>query len=98
MTARHLLPPSDGTRYRQLTLGLDRAGGLTLTFHEMGATEEAAWGADDCEIALEMDAKAVNRLAFALLCERLTGQPDGLEHLRAFCEDHDVQHTVACWT
>ena len=95
---RHLLPPSDGTRYRQLTLALGGRGDLTLTSHEMGASLEAAWGADDNETTLHLSGEAVAQLAFVLLCEKLQGQPDGLERLAALCEQHGIETALACWT
>lgn len=96
--ARHLLPPSDGLRYRQLTLALGPDGGLALTAQERGASLEAAWGADDCEIALRLAAPAVARLALALVAERLQGRIDGVERLRGLCEAHGVAYELACWT
>jgi hypothetical protein len=95
---RHLLPPSDGARYRQLTLALGGSGDLTLTSHEMGASLEAAWGADDNETTLHLQGEAVARLAFALLCEQLKGQRDGLERLAALCEQYGIETELACWT
>jgi hypothetical protein len=96
--SRYLLPPSDGTRYRQLLLDLDARGGLVLTYHERGASLEAAWGADDCEATVRIDNKALGRLAQALLRERLEGRVDGLGRFLAFCEAHDIEHETACWT
>jgi hypothetical protein len=95
---RHLLPPSDGLRYRQLTLALGAGDDLTLTAHEMGASPEAAWGADDHEVTLSVPAQAAARLAFVLLAEQLKGRGDGLERLLALCERHGVDHELACWT
>jgi hypothetical protein len=95
---RHLLPPSDGDRYRQLTLTLGTSGDLTLTSHEMGASLEAVWGADDSETTLHLRGEAVVRLAFVLLCERVQGQRDGLERLAALCEQHGIEAELACWT
>jgi hypothetical protein len=95
---RHLLPRSDGARYRQLTLVLGAGGGLTLTSHEMGAGLEAAWGADDNETTLTLRSEAVARLAFALLCEQLEGRPDGLERLASYCEQYGIETERACWT
>src|ERR1700722_12552612 len=73
-----LLPRSEGTHYRQLTLELDAGGALSLTWHETGAAPEAGWGVDDNEVMLRVRAGAVARLAFALLQERLQGQAEGL--------------------
>jgi hypothetical protein len=96
--SRYLLPPSDGTRYRQLALDLDERGGLTLTDHERGASLEAVWGADDREVTVRVDGDALGRLAQALLIERLGGRTDGLALFLAFCEAHDIEHETACWT
>lgn len=95
---RHLLPPSDGSRYRQLTLALGAGGDLTLTAHEMGASPEAAWGADDQEITLSLTPEATHRLAFVLLAEALKGRGDGFERLRGLCELHGLDHRLASWT
>jgi hypothetical protein len=95
---RHLLPPSDGQRYRQLSLALNAHGDLVLTAHEMGASLEAAWGADDLERTLTIPRQAVGRLAFSLLCEQLAGHADAFDQLAAFCEDYDLAHVEACWT
>jgi hypothetical protein len=96
--ARQLLSPSDGARYRRLALDLEANGDLVLTFHEMGAALEAAWGADDQEITLRIGGKAVPRLAHVLLSERLSGRNSGLAELVALCEEHGVEHELACWT
>jgi hypothetical protein len=95
---RHLLPRSDGARYRQLTLALGAGGGLALTSHEMGGSLEAAWGADDNETTLTLRSDAVARLAFAMLCEQLQGRPDGLERLASICEQYGIETELACWT
>lgn len=95
---RHLLPRSEGTRYRQLTLVLDASGGLTLTWREMGVTPEAAWGADDNEVTLHVRGEDAARLTFALLSERLEGRPDGLDDLLALCARNNVEHQLARWT
>jgi hypothetical protein len=95
---RHLLPPSEGARYRQATLTLSASGDLCLTTHEMGASLQAAWGADDDERTVSIPREAVARLAFALLSEQLAGHGDALDQLSAFCEDHCLAHTLASWT
>ena len=48
---RHLLPPSDGSRYRQLTLALGAGGDLSLTAHEMGASIRRPEGLGPATIA-----------------------------------------------
>jgi hypothetical protein len=95
---RHLLPPSDGSRYRQLTLAVGADGDLSLTAHEMGASPEAAWGADDHEVTLSLTPEAAGHLAFVLLAEELKGRGDGFERLLALCERHGLDHRHACWT
>jgi hypothetical protein len=95
---RRLLPRSEGTRYRQLTLELDASGAIALTWHETGAAPEAAWGGDDNEVTLRVRSDAVARLAFAMIEEQLRGRTDGLDQLRALCTRHGIEHDLACWT
>jgi hypothetical protein len=95
---QHLLPPSDGSRYQQLTLELSATGELSLTTHEMGLSPEAAWGADDHELTLSLSPEQTARLVFALLAEDLKGRRDGLDRLRTLCKRHGLDHRLACWT
>jgi len=69
-----------------------------MTSHEMGAAPEAAWGADDREVTLQLSGDALTRLAFAMLCEQLQGRADGFEQLLALSERHGLEPRLACWT
>ena len=64
----------------------------------MGASLEAAWGADDHEVTLSLPPEAVARLAFDLLAEQLKGRGDGFKRLLALCERRGIDHRLACWT
>ena len=81
-----------------MNLELDASGAITLLFHEMGAGEDAAWGADDEEITVHLDAEATSRMAFALLAAILKGRTDGPRALISLCEAHGVHPEVANWT
>jgi hypothetical protein len=93
-----LLPRSDGPRYRQVTLIVERSGALTLKAHEMGATLEAAWGLDDEEVTLTVAPDQVARLALALSAEILKDGRGATERLAAVCKAHDVPCRIACWS
>ena len=93
-----LLPPSDGARFRRLTLELETDGGITLLHHDMGGSDEAAWGGDDEELTVRLDPADAARLAFALLAERLKGRSDAVQALLTLCETHDVEAVTARWT
>jgi hypothetical protein len=89
---------SDGSRYRQTALAVEKDGAVTLSAHEMGAGLEAAWGADDEERTVSIPAEVVAKLAVALLAERLRGEADPIGALVDLCDAHGVAHRVACWT
>lgn len=81
-----------------MSLELDTSGAITLLFHEMGAGEDAPWGADDEEITVHLDGEATSRLAFALLARILSGRSDGARALISLCEAYGVHPEVANWT
>jgi hypothetical protein len=93
-----LLRRSDGPRYRRVTLIVERSGALALNVHEMGATLEAAWGADDEEVTLSVSPDEVGRLALALAAEVLKGGADAVARLGDICDSNDVPCRIACWT
>lgn len=95
---KRLLAPSDGARFRRMTLELEPDGGITLLSHEMGGSDEAPWGVDDEEIAVRLDPETTSRLAFALLAEVLKGRTDGVQALLTLCEAHGADAVVANWT
>ena len=95
---RALLGPSDGARRCKLVLELDETGSLTLLSHETGAGALAAWGEDDEEVTVRLDAGATARLALALLAERLKGRRDALQALAELCEAHGLESETARWT
>ncbi len=96
--AMELAAKSDGARRLGVRLELEADGALVLTSHATGAATEAAWGADDEEVCVRIEANEAARLAFALLVDRLRGRPDVARLLIDLCQAHDVEHAVANWT
>lgn len=92
-----LAPASDGARYRRVFLALE-ADGLLLSSHELGASLEAAWGADDEEVTVQIETRELARLALALVAERLAGGQDAVRALTELCDEHGVDYRGACWT
>ena len=64
----------------------------------MGASLEAAWGADDEEVVLSVPADQAPRLALALAAELLKGGEDAVRRLGEICDAHGVAYQVAHWT
>ncbi len=93
-----LSPPTDGARYRRVTLDVAGDGSVVLRTHEMGASLEAAWGVDDDEVTLSVPADQVARLALALAAEVLKGGDNALARLSDICQAHDLSCRVASWT
>jgi hypothetical protein len=92
-----LAPRSDGARYRRVTLAVDHDGVMSLSAHEMGGGELAAWE-DDEEVTLSVVSDQVARLALALAAEILAGGDDAVARLARICEKHDVPCRIACWS
>lgn len=95
---RDLIAPSDGARYRRLTLEIDADGSLLLTSHALGGSLEAAWGLDDEEITVRVPASHLPRLAMAAAAQCLQGRPDAAEAMIELCEANDVSFQAALWT
>jgi hypothetical protein len=93
-----LAPRSDGARYRRVTLSVEPDGEVVLRSHEMGASDEAAWGLDDDEVTLSVPPDQVARLALALAAELLKGGAGAVARLSDICEAYDVSCRVGCWT
>ena len=93
-----LAPRSDGARYLRVTLLIEPDGALVLRSHDMGATQEAAWGLDDDEVTLSVPAGQAGRLALALAAEFLAGGADAIVRLAELCEARDVPYRLARWT
>ena len=93
-----LTPRSDGARYRRVSLVIEPCGALVLRSHEMGASQQAAWGLDDDEVTLSVAADDVSRLAMALAAEMLKGGKGAVARLAERCEDYDVPYQSARWT
>ena len=93
-----LAPPSDGARYRRVTLIVEQDGALSLNLHEMGGAAGAEWGLDDEEVTLTVAPAHVGRLALALAAELLKGGSGDVKHLSEICQDHAVPCRIACWS
>ena len=95
---RDLIAPSDGARYRRLTLEIEADGSLLLTSHALGASLEAAWGVDDEEVMVRVPASQLPRLAMAAAAQCLHGRPDAAEAMIELCEANGVSFQAAMWT
>jgi len=79
-----------------------RAGGIALLSHDMGSGLEAAFGTDEIETFLEVDAADLPALAVALghagadplplLAARHRGDSMATSHLRELLSEHGIPH------
>jgi hypothetical protein len=93
-----LLRPSDGARYRRVTLAIERDGAITLHEHEMGAANDDVWGVDDRELTLSIPPDQVGRLALVLASEMLKGERQAARRLTEICEANELDCKIACWS
>ncbi len=89
---------SDGARYERVQAEAEADGRLVVRRHEMGGDDRAPWGEDDDEATLEIPARAVARLALALIDARYRGRRNAFDELREFCEANDITTRHARWT
>ena len=90
--------PSDGARYRRVTLAIERHGALTLHEHETGAGQDDGWGLDEHEFTFSIAPDQVSRLALILAGEMLKGEREVAKRLTEICEANDVYCKIACWS
>ena len=79
-----------------------RGGGIALLSHDIGPGLEHAFGTDDLETFLEIDATELRSLAAALsdatgdpmqlLAERYQGDSAATSHLRQLMSQHGIPH------
>ena len=79
-----------------------RGGGIALLSHDMGPGLERAFGTDEIETFLEIDAANLPALAAALgkatgdpitlLADRYRGNSMAQSHLRELLAEHDIPH------
>ncbi|MCB2065510.1 MAG: hypothetical protein KDE15_02590 [Erythrobacter sp.] len=82
---------------RTIDLHLNADGSLRLEGGDVGSQVEEVWGDSDYEFWVDIPASAVGRLAFALLAERLDGDPGAVDALAAFCQQHAVPCEGGTW-
>jgi hypothetical protein len=81
-----------------VTLAIDAAGALTLTTHDMGTADDAAWGIDDEERTLVVGSEDVALLACSLVAENLKDEPDPVGAFAKLCERFGISARLAWWT
>ena len=88
----------EGDEFRSVRLTVGPDGSVRLDAQDMGKFVQQIWGDDDYEFWVDVPARAINKLAFALLRERYAGRGGAVDEFRAFCEKEGIEHEWDSWT
>ncbi len=78
----------EGDPFRSVRLSINADGSVRL---DAQAVEEV-WGDSDYEFWVDVPAKALRKLLFALLREKYAGREGAVDEFRAFCKREAIEH------
>lgn len=82
---------------RTIDLIAEADGSITLSGGDIGQLVADHFGDSDWEFWTKIPAVAVQRLALALLFEKLNGQAEAWEELKSFCTTNHILHSSGDW-
>jgi hypothetical protein len=91
------LARKDGEDSVVILLRLCKDGAIRVDGQDMGPLVERTWAHDDYEYSVMVPAKAVPRLAFELLRDRLSGNLSAEIELRKFCRERSIVSEFWSW-
>ena len=62
-----------------------------------GRGVEEIWGDDDYKFWVDVPAKALHKLVFALIREKYSGRSGAVDEFRAFCEKEGIENKWDSW-
>ena len=87
----------DGAEFRSIRLNVHADGSVKLDAQDMGEGVEKIWGDDDYEFWVDIPAKALHKLVFALIREKYSGRSGAVDEFRAFCEKEGIENKWDSW-
>ena len=87
----------EGTEFRSVRLMVGPEGSVRLDAQDMGKLIQQTWSDDDYEFWVDVPARAICKLTFALLRERYAGRGGAVDEFRAFCEKEGIEHKWDSW-
>lgn len=88
----------EGDAFRSIRLSVNADGSLRLDAQDMGTAVQEIWGDDDYEFWVDVPAKALRKLVFALLVEKYLGRSGAVDEFCAFCKKAEIEHEWDSWT
>ncbi len=70
---------------------------MRIDAQDMGKRVEEWWSDDDYEFWVDVPAKALRKLVFALMREKYTNQSDAVDQFDEFCKHEDIEHEWQSW-
>jgi hypothetical protein len=87
----------EGAAFRSIRLNVNADGSVKLDAQDMGKGVEEIWGDDDYEFWVDVPAKALHKLVFALIREKYSGRSGAVDEFRAFCEKEGIENKWGSW-
>jgi len=87
----------DGAEFRSIRLYVEEDGSLRIGAQDMGKSVEEWWGDDDYEFWVDVPAKELPKLVFALLREKYTNRSGAVDEFDAFCDRENIEHEWQSW-
>jgi hypothetical protein len=87
----------EGDEFRSIRLSVHGDGATRLEAQDMGKLTKEIWGDDDYEFWVDVPARALAKLVFALMLEKYSGRNGSVDEFRAFCEREGIEHEWDSW-
>jgi hypothetical protein len=82
---------------RVISLSVAADGSVSLDASDMGAIVKEWWGDDDYEFWVNVPAKAIHKLVFALLREKYSARSGAVDEFHAFCGKEGIENKWDSW-
>jgi hypothetical protein len=86
-----------GDEFRSVLLSVT-ASQVRLGTIDAGPAVLRWWGREEYEFWVDVPAKALPALVYALLKEKYEGNLEAVDQFRNFCTDHNIPHRFMTWT
>ena len=88
----------EGDQFRAVDLTVNAGGSVKLYAQDMGVDVKEIWGDDEYEFWVDVPARELHKLVFALLREKYSGRSQAVTEFKEFCGKEEIKHEFQSWT
>ena len=88
----------EGHQFRAVDLTVNAGGSVKLYAQDMGVDVKEIWGDDEYEFWVDVPAKELHKLVFALLREKYSGRSQAVTEFKEFCGNEAIKHEFQSWS